>query len=266
MLRNWRVVFLFALVAIFSIWIWWWASSNFPLSHPICGGGQTANDCPSYNIILYSAWRLAKAADHWSVLITALATIAIGYFTYTLYTTSIEQAKLTRESIDVATNEFVSSHRPRIRLKHLWLTEDIWGKEQITVSLGIVNNGTGEATLNTMGIRFVIVRAGRPIPFDPDIPDIPGVNVAGVRMPVGVWWTYPNIRNGTQLTDAEVADIQNGVCELYCLGFVSYYDDARNMRITGFCRILTLPPFPVPHTIQNCRFRKFDDPDYEYED
>lgn len=188
------------------------------------------------------------------VMVTAIL-IAVG----------IGQGRELKRAVDASKDEFNATHRPRIRVKHLWLTEDIWGKEQITVSLGIVNNGTAVATLNTMGIRFAIVRTGRAIPFEPDIPNIPGVNVAGVKMPVGVWWTYPNIKNGVQLTDAENTAIQNGDSKLYCIGYVSYYDGARNMRITGFCRVLESPPKYL-FGKDNSRFRRFDDPDYEYED
>ena len=83
-------------------------------------------------------------------------------------------------------------------------------------------------------------------------------------MPVGVWWRY-DVKNGIQLTDAENTDIQNGTSKLYCIGYVSYYDGARNMRITGFCRILEIPA-AIGAREGNCRFLKFHDPDYEYED
>jgi hypothetical protein len=84
MLKNWRIFLLFALIAVYAIWVQWWASSDFPLEHQICGEGEAKNDCASYNIILYSAWLLAKATDHWSALVAAGATVAIAWFTLTL--------------------------------------------------------------------------------------------------------------------------------------------------------------------------------------
>jgi hypothetical protein len=143
--------------------------------------------------LLVSLIAIVDFLDHHGEAFTGAFTILLAVFTGRLWFSTEKLWKITNDSVGLARDEFLSTHRPKIRIKHLWLTQDIWGKEQITVSLGIVNNGTSVATLNTVGIRFVIVRAGRPIPFDPSIPDIPGLNVAGQKMPVGVWWTFPNI-------------------------------------------------------------------------
>ncbi len=268
-----------AALALFAVGI---ALLILPQYASYCDAAANQNQyrCATYEV---TASILAFLEKH-NALISAIATVFIGCFTYTLKKSSdklwksserqrrlmravsLKQDLRTQESIRLARDEFLSTHRPKVRIKHLWLTEDIWNGQPITVNLGIVNNGTAEATLNIIGIRFVIVRVGRPIPFDPVIPNIPNLNVAGQKLPVGVWWSYTNIKNGTQVTVAESADIQSGNSELYCIGFVSYYDGAKNMRITGFCRVLTLPPIQVSRTIENCRFRKFDDPDYEYED
>ena len=84
MLKDWRIVTLCALAVAAAIWIYWWAASEFILSHEICSDPKIHDDCESYNVLRYSAWAFAKAVDHYSALITAAATIAIGYFTYTL--------------------------------------------------------------------------------------------------------------------------------------------------------------------------------------
>ena len=96
MLRYWYIFFLAVLVAVFALWIQWWASWDFPLTHQICGDGKAAEDCPSYNVFLYSAWRLAKATDHWSALITAIATGVIAWLTITLAKVGRQQLADTR--------------------------------------------------------------------------------------------------------------------------------------------------------------------------
>lgn len=63
----------------------------------------------------------------------------------------------TNTTIESVRTDFLANHRPKVRIKHLWLAEDIWGGQQIRVNLGIVNNGTVEATLNTMGINSLPV-------------------------------------------------------------------------------------------------------------
>jgi hypothetical protein len=94
MLKDWRFCLLLAVVVVFAIWFQWWASWGFPLEHPICGEGQTAPNCPSYNIILFSVWRLA---EFWGVLITAIATGAVAYFTGTIWLVNRSQLARSQE-------------------------------------------------------------------------------------------------------------------------------------------------------------------------
>jgi hypothetical protein len=49
--------------------------------------------CESYNILFVTAWKIAKAIDHWSVLITALATGVIALFTAIIWTINRKQLR-----------------------------------------------------------------------------------------------------------------------------------------------------------------------------
>lgn len=140
MQNRWRIALLWSLVAIFAIWMGWWASRDFPLEEQICGGDKAANDCASYNIVLYSAWRLAEATDHWSALITAFATAFIAWFTWTLWRTSEKQGSIAQKSIDLARAEYISSHYPRIVLRDVHLIAE-------TVHYTLVNIGGTAATV-----------------------------------------------------------------------------------------------------------------------
>jgi hypothetical protein len=195
---------------------------------------------------------------------TALATFAIAAFTGTLWWSTRGMLRVTNRSIDLARDEFRATHRPKIRLKHLQLVSDIWTNERIIVNPTFVNRGTANARLNTAGLRFVIVRADRAIPFDPAISaNIP--QVAGVELGTAINLALEAITDGTVLTNAQNTELQNGTSKLYCVGFISYFDAADQMRITGFCRVLTVPANALART-DNCRFLVFNDPDYEYED
>ena len=132
------------------------------------------------------------------------------------------------------------------------------------MNLTCVNAGTAEAIPGEIGLRFHVVRTDRRLPIDPRIQAV----LSGVRqwLPVGRNWETNGINIGFDLTAEQNVDIQQGRARLYAVGFVSYLDKAERMRITGFCRVLRLPSIQVPRTIQNCRFRRFPDPDYEYED
>jgi hypothetical protein len=196
--------------------------------------------------------------------VLAMSTIGLWLATNKLWRAGERQFGFTQQSIGLARDEFNATHRPKIRVKHLWLAGDIWGGETIVVNLAFVNNGTAEAIINEMGIKFVVVRKGQAIPFDPHIPAVRGVVIAGGRMSSGIGWRIEGIEDGTVLTDAQNTAIQNGKAILYCIGYMSYLDASERMRITGFCRVLTFADDAI--IAQNCRFRVFDDPDYEYED
>jgi hypothetical protein len=204
-------------------------------------------------------WLIDLKPEVW----TALATAAIAAFTATLWWSTRGMLKTTNKTIDLTRDEFNATHRPRIRIKHLWLADDIWGGQQVRVNLGIVNTGTVVATIHQIGVRFVVARADQFIPFDPNIPGVP----VGAQLVSGVWMTIPDISDsdGTTLTNPQNADIQEGRSKLYCIGYVSYLDAAGRMRITGFCRVLSVPQNTLA-LATNCHFFKTDDPDYEYED
>jgi len=195
---------------------------------------------------------------YWLMIFTgvlAFATVALGVATLGLYFAGERQLRLARE-------EFLSTHRPKIRIKHLLIRNDIWQGEPIIVDLWVINAGTADATLNTFGIRCHVVKNDRALPIKPYIESFP---LGGRPAPIGLNLEFPNIDIGRRLTPEENVEIQQGRSRLYCVGFVSYLDRADRRRITGFCRVLTFPPNTTAR-IDNTRFRRFDDPDYDYED
>jgi hypothetical protein len=188
--------------------------------------------------------------------VLAIATIGLGAATIWLCLAGERQFKLARD-------EFRSTHRPKIRVKHSYLVSDIWQDEPIIVNITFVNPGTAEAIPAEIGLRYFVVRKDRALPIEPSIPGI-GAGV-GQKLVVGKNWTIENVNANKTLTPQENADIQQGRSSLYAVGYVSYLDAAGQMRITGFCRVLTFPPDQVAFRI-NSRFRRFRDPDYEYDD
>jgi len=65
---------------------------------------------------IFGVW---KFHDDHNGAVTAVATIAIALFTIVLARVTGQQARLTRQSIDLARAEFVSTHRPRIIVRNL---------------------------------------------------------------------------------------------------------------------------------------------------
>ena len=81
----------------------------------------------------------------WLTLFTAIlavATVGLGSATVGLYFAGRNQLQLAR-------NEFLSTHRPELRLKHIWFSQDgqgpsenIWSGTPLVVRLDIVNSWT----------------------------------------------------------------------------------------------------------------------------
>jgi hypothetical protein len=173
-----------------------------------------------------------------------------------------ETAKAANESAILAREEFLSTHRPKIRVKHFWLAGDIWQDEPLIVNLTCVNTGTVDALLHEIGIKYFIVRSDRVIPTEPDIPAIH--RFFGQRLSSGLNYNIPNMTVGQKFTPDQNSVIQNKTSNLYCVGYISYLDSSTRMRITGFCRKLEFGP--NISIIGNSRFSVVEDPDYEYED
>jgi hypothetical protein len=134
-----------------------------------------------------------------------------------LWRTAAEQGRVAQDSINLARNEFNSTHRPKIRIKHLWLETDIWQDEPIIVTLVCVNTGPAvDAFLNEVGI---VIHVGQDVRGRVEI----GPLLAGheERIYSGFNFQFPGINMG-KLTPEDSRAIVQGVAKLYCLGYISY--------------------------------------------
>jgi hypothetical protein len=224
-------------------------SSAQPPRYPQAHSGTYGTEHESIQDI--SAQIVARYTEvlAWFTGILALATISLGIG-------AVIQLNLARR-------EFLSTNRPQIRIKHVVLKNDIWHGEPLVIEITCVNHGTMPAKLEAVGINYHIVEKGRPLPIRTAIKAVRFYKDA--RLEIGVNYPLGDIE-GRTLSMKENADVQQERDELYCVGWVSYRDGLGDLRITGFCRVLRFPPVHVARTIENCRFRRFRDPDYEYQD
>ena len=85
-------------------------------------------------------------------LVLAFSTVGLWIATIGLYFAGERQIKLARETsarqaieterqLTFARDEFMSSHRPKIRIKHVWLVSDMWESEAIVINVVCVNMG-----------------------------------------------------------------------------------------------------------------------------
>jgi hypothetical protein len=239
-----------------------WSSG---LHHQICKEAQTNQEnCATYNLAPFVIIQIFKALDAASVAITALATVAIGWFTFTLWRATTGTLKVALDSVQLAREEFLSTQRPKIKLKHFWLANDnIWNEKPVIVNFWVVNTGTSNAIGHLIGLRHFVIHKNESLPIDPTIPTL--TPIGGRPLIPGLNWQYHNIDTKIIITRAQADDIRQSKRDLYFIGYISYFDGAGRMRITGFCRKLQVPERDWSD-ISKCRFYVEMDPDYEYED
>ncbi len=210
--------------------------------------------------VLYIAflylWKTITHAEFW----TAAATIAIAVFTLTLKLSTDNLWNASQNQFKLARDEFLSTHRPKIRIKHVFLASELWNTP-LSATIVCVNNGTTEAVITEYGAKFIVVEEGTSIPF-PRL-QIPPIRIR-YQLQCGVSLHLPNILDGTIIPNTEQESIRDGFTKLYCIGYLHYWDGLNRLRTTGFCRVLTFPEHADASDIG--RFRVSQDPDYEYED
>ena len=230
------------------------AAVSSPQSEPSKNHSQQESGRQQPHSWWYSFFWDIRVTDTFLALFTG-ALVIVGYV----------QAKRLRETIELGNKEFIGTHRPRIRIKHLWITNDILDDNILRMTLLFTNTGDVPARINSWGLTTVI------IPRDGDLP--PSVDPQGVppliRQPMGLGQTFRfnNITDGRVLTHQQCVDLRAGATRLFCVGHVEYLDtnDPPRIRRTNFCRVLVFPANRRPDN-DTFRFHRVDDAEYEYED
>jgi hypothetical protein len=87
--------------------------------------------------------------------ITAIATFFVAIFTGVLYRATNKQAKLTRASIDLARSEYVSTHRPRLKIREI--TPELRDGEPINIHCTVTNIGETPARVDGHWIKLWVI-------------------------------------------------------------------------------------------------------------
>jgi len=176
------------------------------------------------------------------------------------------QARLTRELIAVARDEFISSHPPEIIVRRVSLDQGtLFAVAPITrpwkIQYILANTGRSSATIfegNATVKQFTGSLPAIP-PFEDTFNLVLEVTLgAGESVPLTSELDpqdpiVARVRLG-QTTDLTHGD---GAEEIYFFGYMLYRDNIGVVRRTAFCRRLD---------IQTQRFIVVSDPDYEYRD
>jgi hypothetical protein len=196
----------------------------------------------------------------------------LAYFTAVLAIATIGLGIATIFQIRLARAEFLSTHRPRMRLKAIWLASAdgqtsnpaLRVNEPLVVRLDVVNFGNTTAFITRLNLASVFVMRGGQLPQRPPYnePDGRGLDfIPPVELNRGVTFTQA-VSDGRILDALELRAIYNGNRILYFVGTIDYRDSMDNPMQTAFCRYLRFAPVPQ----DNGRFETDENPHYEYQD
>jgi hypothetical protein len=204
----------------------------------IGGGGYSEkgnpgdDDCAIRQAIVLAGfeWLREQPPEFW----TALATIAVAFFTLTLWLSSEKMWQITSESLALARNEFQSSHRPKMRLKHVYLTHETnWRVGgPLEVVLEFVNIGNSPARITWINYESILLRRNERLPQRPpydETPFGPEMRITRFRtegiLPSGLTMSR-EVCDGRIINDHDIREIMFGEQCLYLIGTIEYWDAA----------------------------------------
>ncbi len=181
--------------------------------------------------------------------VTAAATVFIGIYTYVLARVTGRQARLTREAIDLARQEFISTHRPHLKVRFVKMASPMPGAP-LAISYEIVNVGQTNAEIvrNEKEIIVHVPGAIEPIRFS-------GGGDLNKPIPAG-GRVLDSHSTGTPYRPEWNLTSPAGVYVVF-RGTIEYRDANGVNRRTAF------DTHRDPHELS---FHPTDNPDYQYED
>jgi hypothetical protein len=177
--------------------------------------------------------------DKDSGALTAIATIAIAWFTWTLWGATTEQGRLTQQAIDLARAEFIGSHRPKIIVRFVQgpfpQFPDPANRPYVWVT--VANVGVNRAIIEKFGAdlarrvngQWMFGIEAAPKPVSEIIPNRPSsiILMSGERYVFTV----------TERPHSSGFVYSKPVGDLCLVGRILYRDDTNVTRETGFFRV-----------------------------
>jgi hypothetical protein len=196
----------------------------------------------------------ASLIDRHNGFFAAVASIVVAAFTVTLSFVTGRQAGLTKESVTLARDEFISTHRPRVIVRDVF-TFGLAGGGPASVSFSIVNVGQTVATISNVEASVFTKDGNHRIP--PHLP-FTTCEVKKRRLQGGESQTLSKSSEWVSETANEWDFVAKR--RILCIaGRIEYSDERGIMRQTGFIRAGVKIP-------EGFVFESVDDPDYEYTD
>jgi len=206
-------------------------------------------------VIATVRWRtvIGPILNDASPTLVALATIAIAYFTFTLWRT-------TKDTLGHLEHEFISNHRPKLIVRSVLIESDLRAAGEPNhhtlrrvIRYHVVNIGATAATIvQSSTTRWFVPTPKALTPGDPlygsDL-SLPNTLVSGEE--------WVGVCDADRLQESFAYAYHHSELPLYFLGHIVYEDDLKVRRRTGFLRRL------AP---QADGFIREDNLDFEYSD
>jgi hypothetical protein len=237
------------------------------------------------------AWVFRLIKDEYN-FVTAASAIVVAIFTVTLWRATDklrdigeQQKTIAAQAADIAERQvlitgrqtdiqekqhaigrlqFLATHRPKIRTKHVTLLNNLFEEEggPFAANVTLINEGAGDAFLHEFGIKFLIEEKEELLP-PISVVEFRKKDLGKFQLEIGKSTTLENEKDGTLIAVNQGYAIGRGDLRLYCAGYVHYSDGIGQVRTTAFCRVLEFAP-NAKSWVNTGRFRVFEDPDYEY--
>jgi hypothetical protein len=173
----------------------------------------------------------------------------------------IKSLALTKESLDLARKEFISTHRPRLIIRGVTIKPHthpsllIEPGKPIMVEAVVVNTGNSPAEIFNSNATILVGGRmfGARTPFGPALDHFNGINL----VPGGAYTIVLTADKVHFVNAGQYSPVRNGEQVIYFFGYIMYRDEIGNERRTTFCR---------RYDPNAERFILVDNPDYEHAD
>lgn len=205
-------------------------------------------ECAPKNVFLFLLRETKELIEHNDKVIGALSGAAVAAFTGTLWWSTRGLFRATNASIQLARDEFIATHRPKIIVYGMEVSLPGDDKPR-PVHFRFVNTGDTDASVTLIESKIVYAK-GMAVPA--------GINLVRhdvIKQPILVRSGW----NGIAITPEGAGFInlvrsgKEGV--VFCVGVIVYRDKNDIERRTGFCRW---------YDSESGRWKKLYDEDYEY--
>ena len=269
MLKNWQqniILALLGILALIQVYRVLGTLHYAPVDqcHAECGQ-QSATGEDAENKERIGFWkRTFEDPVSFYTLVLAGFTGILGLGTLGLWYVTLQAARSTRDAVELGREEFVSSHRPHLRVRNVVVHKqsspgfhaEIFAPRRLVMGQIYITN-IGDTAATVMDAHCEVFITTTNLPMERPYEGKDGNSSFRSRIESGASVPLP-FSSESEISTQQSDDIQSGGNHLaYVLGWIEYSDDRSVARRTAFCRL---------YDFETGRFSVIDDADYEHEE